>query len=409
MVRRKAIVVAAAVMMVCIPVWGAEDAAKTNNRENTHQNVDDVTAEAAVVKKDAVFELIPDLYVNWQKMKQDLSKKAGVDFAIENTTIYQHTTGGIDANSAAEDTLTLSATWAIFRDANGIDKAGVGFQGELRGNPTSDEFTDMTHDIGSLWSPNDSTSDDYNRINQLWWGQKMFEGRFAYIIGKLDPTSYVNGNRFAASGNTQFFGQPFATNPARAFPDNGLGAEARVMITKQWYVTGVVSDGNANSNYSPFKTIEGCWFEALETGVKLNIDGLGEGNYRITGWHRDVLEGETGNGWALSFDQDLGDTFGAFFRYGGNDGNIIPVEHIVSGGISLQQPFGRKNDQAGIGLSWTRPSDHDLNDEYSSEIYYRLQMTQFVEFSLSAQAIFDPSAGNQNTVGVFGARVRVLL
>ncbi len=401
----KCVLTAATVMMACIPVWGAESASKTN----THENVEKITVLPVAPGKDALSDIDLGLYSKWQKMKQELDKSAGIDFALENTTIYQHTSGGIDANSAAEDTLGLYATWAIFRDANGTDKAGIGFQAELRGNPTHDEFTDMTDEIGSLWSPNDATSDDYNTINQLWWGQKVFEGRLAYIIGKIDPTSYVNGNRFAGSGNTQFFGQPFATNPARAFPDNGLGAEARGMLTREWYVTGLISDSNANSNYSPFKTIEGSWFYALETGVKLNINGLGEGNYCVTGWYRDMFDGETGSGWALSFDQDLGDTLGAFVRYGGNDGNIIPVEQIVAAGISLQKPFGRKDDQAGIGVSWTRPSDHDLDVEYSSEIYYRLQMTQFVEFSLSAQAIFEPSAGNQNTVGVFGARVRILL
>lgn len=404
MARHRLIAAATAVVLACNGSWGQE--ARTDT--STGEGVEATTQEATLPRRDALSDVDLNPYRSWQKIKEDLSKSVGVDFALEFSSIYQQTSGGIEHNSALEDTLGLYATWAIFRDNNGIDKAGIGFQAETRGNPSSDEFTEMTSDIGTLWSPNDSTSDDYSKINQLWWGHKFAEGRFAYIIGKIDPTSYVNGNRFAGSGNTQFFGQPFATNPARAFPDNGLGFEGRVLLTKDWYVTGVISDGNANSTYSPFKTIEGVWFDALETGIKTKFEGLGEGNYRITGWHRDTVDAGSSNGWALSFDQDLGDTFGAFFRYGGNDGELLPIEQIASGGISLLHPFGRKHDSAGVGVSWTQPSSSDQREEYSSEVYYRLQLTQFTEFSLSAQAVFNPSASDQDTIGVFGARIRLL-
>jgi porin len=124
-------------------------------------------------------------------------------------------------------------------------------------------------------------------------------------------------------------------------------------------------------------------------------------------YHNDSHGGTT-SGWALSFDQNLGDQFGAFFRFGNNEGRTNPIRNIASTGISWLKPFGRKDDQAGIGISWTQPSDPSLRQEYSSEIYYRLQLTHFVELSPSAQMICNPSGSREDVIGVFGFRFRVL-
>src|SRR6185369_16362551 len=143
------------------------------------------------------------------------------------------------------------------------------------------QFTELRNDLGSLWSPNDSTSDDYSKINQLWWGQRFADGRIGFLAGKIDPGSRINTNRFAGSGNTQFFGQPFATNPARSFPDNGIGLMARWEATDWLYFHYTMSDSDAVSTYSPFKTIHGRWLYAGEVGFKPILPQLGEGNYRL--------------------------------------------------------------------------------------------------------------------------------
>jgi len=168
------------------------------------------------------------------------------------------------------------------------------------------------------------------------------------------------------------------------------------------------ADSDAVSNHSPFTTLNGRWLYAGEVGFKPTLPNLGPGVYRLMLYQRDG-ESEDERGWSLSADQNLTDDYGVFLRYGGNDGHLNAVQHIVATGFSFLRPFGRPSDQAGVGVSYTHPTDEALRDEYSTEVYYRLQVTEGVELSASAQLIVDPAARpDLGTVGVFGLRARVL-
>jgi porin len=372
-----------------------------------NEDIEVVVAEAQTTPQKPVSIIDRPIYSAVQDAKAQLLEKYGFSFAIEDTLIYQGASGGVDPQDAMVNTLGLFATWKIFRSQDGKDFAGIGFQFETRGNPLDGHFTDMTASLGTIWSPNDSTSNDYTKINQLWWGQRFADGRLGFIIGKIDPGAYINGNRFAGSGNTQFFGQPFATNPARSFSDNGLGLMLRADPTDWFYAHFTMSDSDAVSTYSPFKTLDGHWLYAGEIGFQPVISRLGKGVYRLMFYGRDT-ESADEVGWSLSCDQNLTDAYGVFLRYGGNDGTINAIRHLVSTGISFLKPFGRRNDQAGIGVSYTHPTNNDLRDEYSTEVYYRLQVTEGFELSGSTQLIVNPSASPQNTEAVFGLRARLL-
>src|SRR4051794_39711818 len=115
-------------------------------------------------------------------------------------------------------------------------------------------------------------------------------------------------------------------------------------------------DSDAISTHSPFTTVGSRWLYAGEVGLRPKINALGQGNYRLMLYDRDAKSANE-LGWSLSADQNLSDDLGVFLRYGGNDGDINAIEHLVSGGFSFLAPFGRGNDQAGIGVSYTHPSD----------------------------------------------------
>lgn len=390
----------ATLLALCVATTAAAQTASPS------RDVEQTLAEAERARQAPLTPIDRPLYRAMRDARQEMSEKYGISWAIEDTLIYQAASGGVDPNDALVNTLGVYATWKIFRGDNGKDFGGIGFQGETRGNHI-DDFTDLAASLGTIWSPNDSTSDAYTRINQLWWGQRFAEGRLGVQVGKIDPGARINANRFAGSGNSQFFGQPYATNPARSFPANGLGFMLRAEPTDWLYAHFTMSDSDADADESPFTTIDGRWLYAGELGLSPKIDGLGQGIYRLMLYQRDA---EFGNefGWSLSADQNLSDHLGVFLRYGGNDGDINSIEHLVSAGISFLTPFGREDDEAGIGLSYTHPADDDLRDEYAAELYYRLQVTEGLELSGSAQFIIDPSASDRDSVAVFGIRARIL-
>lgn len=377
------------------------------DQSSPSQDIETITSEAETKSTDPLSTLDRPLYDGIQALKKDLAAKYGIHFALENTTIYQHTSGGVDPDNAMVNTLSFFSTWKILRSENGKDFAGLGFHFESRGDPLNDHFTDLRDDLGSLWGTNDSTSDDYSKINQVWWGQRFADGRIGYQVGKIDPGSIIDDNRFAGSGNGQYFAQPFVKDAARAYADNGLGMQVRVEATDWLYLHAVVSDGDAISNHSPFVTFEGNLFYAGEVGFKPKIAGLGQGIYRLTVYNRDSEGGEQ-FGWSISADQNITDRYGAFFRFGYGDGGIKDIGHIIAGGLSFLSPFDRSNDQAGIAAAFTHPKDDEFRDEYSAEAYYRLQLTEGFELSGSVQLIVDPSAGDEDAVGVFGLRARLL-
>jgi porin len=395
------ILCAAAVFSVAAPVYAQSENAGPS------QNVEEITNESETKPTAPLSNVDRPLYDGIQSLKKDLAEKYGIHFALENTTIYQHTSGGVDPNNAMVNTLGFFATWKIFRSEGGKHFSGLGFHFESRGDPLSDHFTDLRDDLGSLWGTNDSTSDDYSKINQVWWGGRFADGKIGYQIGKIDPGSIIDDNRFAGSGNTQFFAQPFVKDAARAYSDNGLGLQVRVEPNELFYVHGVLADGDAISNHSPFSTFEGNLFYAGEVGFKPKIEGLGQGIYRLTVYDRDSEAGDQ-FGWSISADQNLTDAYGVFLRFGYGDGGIKDVGHIVAAGFSFLSPFDRPNDQAGIAAAYTHPKDDEFRDEYSAEAYYRVQLTEGFEISGSVQLIVDPSAGDQDAVGVFGLRARLL-
>lgn len=375
--------------------------------DGDQRNIARKLEDAGQTRRDAVLTFdrpIGDAIRGW---RLELREATGIDLALDSTTIFQVTSGSRGPNTAAEHTSGIFGTWTMWRDPDTNDRFGIGAAAETRGNFSGDSFRDMTTAIGSLWSPNDSTSDSHDKITQLWFGSQFAGGTLFLIAGKIDPGSYINGNRFAGSGNTQFFSQPLATSPARAFPDNGMGAIGRYAPVKWFHVQLVASDSKAVSEHPPFETMDGRWFLASEVAFKPELKGLGQGTYRVMLYTRE-MEPHDSQGWSLSFDQNLGDDLGLFFRCGSNEGDVIPVERIASAGISFLTPFGRPDDEAGVGVAWTEPADSSLREEYNFETYYRLPLSDLTDLSGSVMLLADPAARPEDLIAVFGVRLRIV-
>ena len=106
---------------------------QVSSQSSPSEDVEQITREASVTPEPPLVPLDRPFYQAIQRVKKDLNDNDGINFAVEDTLIYQRTSGGVDPNDAMVNTLGLFAIWKIFRDA-GNDKnfAGLGFQGSMK-------------------------------------------------------------------------------------------------------------------------------------------------------------------------------------------------------------------------------------------------------------------------------------
>jgi porin len=93
-----------------------------------------------------------------------------------------------------------------------------------------------------------------------------------------------------------------------------------------------------------------------------------------------------------------------FFRAGYADGDAALMQTTFSTGLGLLR---ENKDLAGIGLSWGSPADGSLRDQFTSELFYRYQLTQFLAVTPDVQLIVDPALNpDEDVLALFGTRLR---
>ena len=93
-----------------------------------------------------------------------------------------------------------------------------------------------------------------------------------------------------------------------------------------------------------------------------------------------------------------------FFRFGYSDGDAALMQTVFSTGIGFKR---KNNDVAGLGLSWGKPADGSLSDQFTSEAFCRFQLTQFLAVTPDVQLVVDPALNSgEDVLAFFGIRMR---
>ncbi len=67
-----------------------------------------------------------------------------------------------------------------------------------------------------------------------------------------------------------------------------------------------------------------------------------------------------------------------------------------------------RKDLIGFGLNWGRPSTQGLRDQYTAELFYRLQLAQNLAVTPDVQLLIDPALNpNEDQIWVLGLRARL--
>jgi porin len=379
--------------------------------DNIDEDLADAAARPPGLLKYGPVNLLDPLVKQFNKA----TEQYGLNVGFAWTAVYQAASGGPGKRDAAGEDFDLFGSWRLLGAKDDPMRGALYFAAESR----NDLFTEIAPaalggQIGSLWGTTNGFGEQVLTMKELYWQQHFGGDRLIVRVGKLDPENYYNNN-YWQSDSKYFLNKAFSSFPVRAFPGNGLGTNITAKLSDEWYISTGVQDAQGKKTTIGANTLFDNFdlFGAGEVGFTPNIKDLGRGNYRFTGWYR--AAGETDGkphdaGFDISFDQHINEHLVPFFRYGWGEGNINGVEHMISTGIGWEGDLITQSDVVGIGGMWGRPANHDLDDQYGAELFYRLQLSPDNQFTVGYQVIIDPvNEPNDDVVGVFEVRWRVTM
>ena len=85
------------------------------------------------------------------------------------------------------------------------------------------------------------------------------------------------------------------------------------------------------------------------------------------------------------------------------------MNKTITGGF-MRRFFGTHRDLLGLGVNWGDPSNDDLRNQYTGELFYRYQLSQNLAITPSTQLLIDPALNpDEDRIWVLGIRARLTL
>jgi len=305
------------------------------------------------------FPVIDRALKPWYDWKGRLNKDYGLSFGLDYTALGQGVSSSPGEDIAAGGIFRFFGSWTVFGRESG-NTGSIVFKVESRHRLGTDIAPqDLGREAGYLGIPGTAFSDYGWGLTNLYWKQKLNQGRISFIAGVVDVTDYLDIYGLVNPW-TQFQNLVFLTDPTIPAPNQGLGAAFGVMATDNIYVIG----GLANTNGDPTKP--GDWFKTffddreyfyhLEVGWTSSRERIYFDNIHLTGWYADerknaMVEG----GWGLAFSATkfVNDTWMPFLRAGYSDGGGALLKASIGTGAGYY--FSESRDLLGFGINWGRP------------------------------------------------------
>ena len=354
-------------------------------------------------------------YFDW---KDELREKSGLNYSLDYTAAITNATNTI----GIEDTFSGGAvrfygTW----DLVGRDTGNTGsfvFKIEHRHKYSDIPPNGTASQIGYVGVMYPTFSDIGTRATNLYWKQNLNQGRMEIIAGMIDTTDWVDLYALASPW-TGFSNFVFATGGASIpVPDDAaLGAYVNAMLNDNLYIIGGFADSNADST-DPFEGFDTFgdheFFKTIELGWVTSRDRFYLDNTHVTYWQADErVQAGVLDGWGInfSFEHAFEDKWMPFVRAGyAEDGGSLLQKTF---GAGLGYHFGDNNSLLGLGANWGEPNEGTfgpgLKDQYTVELFSRLQVMENLQITPDIQYIKDPARNTEeDSSWIIGLRARLI-
>lgn len=230
------------------------------------------------------------------------------------------------------------------------------------------------------------------------------------IIGRFDPNDFMDVLGYANPWTT-FSNLAVLLNTSIALPDWSWGFGTGIWLNEQWYIKGSINDANGSITNESFFSGGAEFFTHAEIGWSPSRAERYSTNIHLTAWHVDEREDAgvpSSHGIAIGANKTWNQNWMVFGRLGWSDG-AAPISNKTAT-LGIGRKFRQWSDVFGVGMTWEQLPDNSLPDQWSTEIFYRLQLSQNLQLTPSLQYLKDPALNPEHSsIWVAGLRMRLSL
>jgi porin len=379
---------------------------------------DSVTADLAADDVDVggvlTFPRVKNFFEPWYGWKRRLNENHGLKLQFTYQGLHQEAPDSPGETGAAAGRGQIQGSWTLV--GRGSKNPGMlTFRIENRhAYGLKIPPSQLGAQFGSINQTGTGFSDFGGAVTEVAWRQALLNGRMKFVLGKISATSWYNG--FALSSSMRGFqNSGLQTSGSHPLPGRGIGGGAAVRIGERWVALAGMHDANSRAPDNPFDTIgEGEFYYSTEfryyptTWANRIWDQV-----RFHVWYQDErTDAGLPSGYGATFlaSRFFDNNWGAWVLGGVSDGDATSLDaDLIAGvGYGFNTVHRAARDVLAVALGWGRPSDKSLQDQWTSELFYRFQLVQSFALTPSVQYIINPaSSPDESNYWVFSFRARL--
>jgi porin len=349
--------------------------------------------------------------------RDGVAEKTGLNMSLDYSALYMSVNNSPGEDNAGSGMVRFYGYWDLV-GRGGSNKGSLNWKVENRHSYTDVAPSEQGFQSGYVGMFAPAFNDQGKRLTNLYWKQYFVDGKATAVAGFLDVTDYLDVY-LLSSPWTGFNNLVFSTGSAAIdLPNEAtLGVVAGGMVTEKVYVQAGIADANSDPT-DPFEGFDSVandsdFFKYVEVGFTPRQDKIYFDNTHITFWHVDERVNGTPDGWGvnLSWQRWIDDKWLPFVRGGYTEDSGSLLEKSVSVGLGYQ-PVPMRG-VIGFGFNWGEPNQTSFegaDDQYTTELFWRYQLTNELAVTPSIQYIKDPAINiEEDKLWVFGFRARIAL
>ena len=379
---------------------------------------DSVTQDLAQddVKVGAVLRAGPikEFFDPWFDAKRSLNEKYGLKLQFSYQALYQNADSSLGEDEAAAGRVEAQGAWTLL--GRGTKNPGVlSFRLEDRHTlGTEIPPTQLGAQFGSASQTGTGFSDFGTALTEIAWRQTLLSGRMKFVVGKISAISWYNAHALS-SPKRSFQNTALQSSLSKPAPGRGIGGGAATRLGSRFVVLAGIHDANARAPDNPFDTIdENEFYKSLEIRwLPTTFERSRWDKVQVQIWHQDERADKgipSGQGVTFSASRLYQDFWMPFILGGVSDGDasIFDADLVAGVGFGFQPIHGTARDVLAFAVGWGRPSDEELQEQYTAEVFYRFPLVGNLVITPSAQLIVNPANNpDEDKVWVLGARIRL--